>query len=450
VTLPVVAVVGRPNVGKSTLVNRILGRRDAIVQELPGVTRDRILHDAEWQGKRFMLVDTGGLEAAPTGDLARKVADMAKAAAAEADVVAFVVDVTEGITAEDREVADMLRKLGSRVVLVANKADNPMREADALELYELGFGDPMTVSALHGRNSGDLLDEITRNFPDSVPSEFAEPGVAIVGRPNVGKSSLFNRLVGTERSIVHNEPGTTRDAVDTVVEIGDERFRFVDTAGMRPQTRIDDSTEYYGWVRAMRAIRRADAALVVVDGAEGIARQDLRIAEEVANAGRSAVLVLNKVDLLEPVDRRIEEEEVRRRLPHLHYAPLVRVSALTGEGVERILPELRRVLQARPTRVPTHLLNAVIHDLQARSPIPSRGRGARIKYAVQAEGPPPTIVLFGSGRIPDRWLRFLDRTLRKRFGFEGTPIHFVMRGSAPRRGPAAQRPRRARPQERRG
>ncbi len=438
-TLPVVAVVGRPNVGKSTLVNRILGRREAIVQERPGVTRDRVLYRAEWLGRQFLLVDTGGLEADPEGALAGKVAETAKAAAGEADVVAFVVDATQGITLEDRAVADVIRRLGGRTVLVVNKADNAERDQSAVEFYELGLGDPVPVSALHGRRSGDLLDILTEGFGTEEPDEPSEPGIAIVGRPNVGKSSIFNRLVGMERSIVHDEPGTTRDAVDTVVVVGDERFRFVDTAGMRRAIRVDDSTEYYGTVRTMRALDRCDMALMVVDSAEGIARQDLRIAEEIVDLGRSAVVLLNKVDLLPPEERRIEQEEVRRRLPHLHFAPILQASALTGTGVGGILPAIRRVLDARPLRVPTHLLNAVVDDLQARTPIPSKSKRVRVKYAVQAETAPPRILLFGPGRIPDQWLRYLDRGLRERFGFEGTPIHFTLRGPAPRRGAGAER-----------
>jgi GTP-binding protein len=437
---PTVAVVGRPNVGKSTLVNRILGRREAIVQELPGVTRDRVLYPAEWQGREFMVVDTGGLEKDPEGPLAGKVAGAATAAAHDADVVVFVVDAVDGITAEDRDVATLIRKLGNRVVLVANKADNAARERSAAEFYELGLGDPLAVSALHGRGVGDLLDAITQGFEQFEEEEPSEPRIAIVGRPNVGKSSLFNALVGTERSIVHDEPGTTRDAVDTVLEVGEERFRFVDTAGLRKIIRVDDSTEYYGVVRTMKALDRCDVALLVIDAAEGVARQDLRIAEEIAGLGRSAVVLLNKADLLAPEIRKIEREETRRRLPHLGYAPLVMTSATTGEGIDQLLPAIRRVLEGRSVRIPTPLLNAAIDDLQARTPIPSRGVGARVKYAVQAEVAPPTIVLFGSGRIPDRWLRYMDRGLRERFGFEGTPIRFVLRGPAPRRGPGARRP----------
>jgi GTPase len=427
-TVPVVAVVGRPNVGKSTLVNRVIGRREAIVEERPGVTRDRVLYPAEWRGRPFLLVDTGGLEADPEGLLAGKVAEAALVAAGEADVIAFVVDTEAGVTAEDLAVADVVRRLGSRVVLVANKADTARRERDAVEMFALGAGEPIAVSALHGRGIGDLLDVLTEGFPVGTEEPEAEPGIAIVGRPNVGKSTLFNRLVQQERSIVHPEPGTTRDPVDTVIDVGGETFRFVDTAGMRRSARVDESTEFYGNLRTMRALQRCDVAVLVVDAADGVTRQDLRIAEEIAELGRSAVVALNKIDLLDADERLKKRTELRRRLPHVEWAPFVETSALSGKGVGAILPAIRPILEARTTRIPTPLLNVVVDELQARTPIPSTGRGTRVKYAVQAEVAPPTIVLFGTDRIPDRWLRYLDRGLRRRFGFEGTPIRFVQRG----------------------
>ena len=444
-TVPVVAVVGRPNVGKSTLVNRVIGRREAIVEERPGVTRDRVLYPAEWRGRPFLLVDTGGLEADPEGLLAGKVAEAALVAAGEADVIAFVVDTEAGVTAEDLAVADVVRRLGSRVVLVANKADTARREREAVELFSLGAGEPIAVSALHGRGIGDLLDVLTEDFPIGTEEPESEPGIAIVGRPNVGKSTLFNRLVQQERSIVHPEPGTTRDPVDTVIEVEGESFRFVDTAGMRRSARVEESTEFYGNLRTMRALQRCDVAVLVVDAADGVTRQDLRIAEEIAELGRSAVVALNKIDLLDADERLRKRTELRRRLPHVEWAPFVEISALSGKGVGTILPAIRPILEARTTRIPTPLLNVVVDELQARTPIPSTGRGTRVKYAVQAEVAPPTIVLFGTDRIPDRWLRYLDRGLRRRFGFEGTPIRFVQRGrSRDRRSRAATRGREAR------
>lgn len=433
-TLPVVAVVGRPNVGKSTLVNRFLGRREAIVEQHPGVTRDRVLYRAEWLMRPFLLVDTGGLEARPEAPLAEKVGEVARAAAAEADVIVFVVDVVQGITPEDRDLAGVLRKLGRRVVLVANKADNPAREQVAAEAYELGFGEVHAVSALHGRAIGDLLDDLTAGFADTEPPEQQESGIAIVGRPNVGKSSLYNRLVGSERSIVHTDPGTTRDAVDTLIEADGELLRLVDTAGLRRATRVDASTEYYSTVRTMRALDRSEVAVLVVDTEEGINRQDLRIAEQIIELGRSAIVLLNKADLLSPEERRERETQARRRLPHLDFAPFISASAVTGMGVDQLIPAVRRILDARALRVPTHLLNAVVDELQGRTPVPSRTRNIRVKYAVQAEVAPPTVVLFGAGDVPDPWLRYLDRGLRRRFGFEGTPIRFVLRGGDARSG----------------
>jgi len=444
-TRPIVAIVGRPNVGKSTLVNRIIGSREAIVEEKPGVTRDRILYTAEWRGRPFDVVDTGGLELRPQGELAGKVADAARAAAAEADVVVFVLDVTDGVTPEDRSVADVLRKLGPRTILLANKVDTAAREDELAELYELGMGEPLGISALHSRAVGDFLDVLTEGFPEGDPEESAEPSIAIVGRPNVGKSTLFNRIVGHERSIVHDEPGTTRDAVDTVVEIDGRSYRFVDTAGMRRSAKVpkggEGATEFFGSVRTMRALERSDVAVLVVDATEGISRQDQRIAEQISELGRSAVVVLNKVDLLETDELEKRREDLRRRLPHVRWAPMLDISARTGRNVPALLSEIDPVLESRTIRVPTPLLNAVVEDLQARTPIPSTGRGQRIKYATQAEVAPPTFVLFGANDIPDTWLRYLERGIRRRFGFDGTPVRFVTKGRERRKRAGSRRKR---------
>jgi GTP-binding protein len=361
---PVIAIVGRPNVGKSTLVNRIIGRREAIVEERPGVTRDRVLYQSDWRGRPFTLVDTGGLEPDPDGALAGKVTAAAKVAASEADVVAFVVDVTDGVTPDDTAVAQVVRKLGCRVVLVANKADNQRIEQNAGEFYALGLGEPVPVSALHGRGTGDLLDILTEGFPEGDDDAQLEPAIAIVGRPNVGKSTLFNRIVGTERSIVHDEPGTTRDAVDTVVEIEGRRYRFVDTAGMRRAARVDEDTEFFGSLRTVRAIERSDVAVLVIDATQGVARQDLRIADEIAELGRSAVVVLNKTDALETEDLMERRAEVKRRFPHLRWAPFLDLSARTGRNVQKLLAQLDPILEARTIRVPTPLLNAIVDELQ--------------------------------------------------------------------------------------
>lgn len=431
-TLPVVAIVGRPNVGKSTLINRILGRREAVVQERPGVTRDRIVYDADWLGRPFVLIDTGGLESDPQGELAGKVADTARIAAAQADVAVLVVDATQGITAEDRSVAESLRAIGNRIVLVANKVDSQGQETAALEFFELGLGRPHTVSAMHGRATGDLLDEITAGFATDDPPETSEPAIAIVGRPNVGKSSLFNRLAGSELAIVHDEPGTTRDSVDTIISSVEGTFRIVDTAGLRRAMKVDDATEYYSTVRAMRSLRRSDLALLVVDATEGISRQDLRIAEQIAELGRSAILICNKTDLLDPTDRDVELQEIRRRLPYLDYAPLIATSATKGRGLKQILPAAKRILEGRDVRIPTPALNNLIDDVQARTPIPSK-RPSRVKYAVQVETSPPVILLYGAFRPPPQWIRHLERSIRAKYGFEGTPIHLVGKGSSMRR-----------------
>jgi len=435
---PVIAIVGRPNVGKSTLVNRIIGSREAIVEERPGVTRDRVLYQSDWRGRNFTLVDTGGLELDPSSTLAGKVTEAAKAAATEADVVALIVDVTDGITPDDSAVADVVRRIGRPTVLVANKADNSKGDQNANEFYALGLGDPVAVSALQGRGIGDLLDILTEGFPQEDDEEAREPAIAIVGRPNVGKSTLFNKIVGAERSIVHDEPGTTRDAVDTVVEIGDRLYRFVDTAGMRRSARVDEDTEFFGSLRTMRAIERSDVAVLVIDATQGVSRQDLRIADEIAQLGRSALVVLNKTDALETEELMDRRAEVKRRFPHLRWAPFLDLSARTGRNVQKLLAELDPILEARQIRVPTPILNVIVDDLQARTPIPSSGRGQRIKYAVQAEVAPPTVVLFGANNIPDSWLRYLERGLRERFGFEGTPIRFVTRGKERRYGPASR------------
>jgi GTPase len=396
------------------------------------VTRDRILYTAEWRGRPFDVVDTGGLELQPEGALAGKVADAARAAAEEADVVVFVLDAADGVTPEDRSVADVIRKLGRRTLLVANKVDTAKREADIADLFTLGIGEPVPISALHSRGVGDFLDVLTEGFPEDDPEASSEPSIAIVGRPNVGKSTLFNRIVGHERSIVHDEPGTTRDAVDTVVEIDGRTYRFVDTAGMRRSSKVPKgdagATEFFGSVRTMRALERSDVAVLVVDGTEGISRQDQRIAEQIAELGRSAVVVLNKIDAVDAEDMEKRRADLRRRLPHVRWAPMLDISARTGRGVPAVLEALDPILETREVRVPTPLLNAVIDDLQARTPIPSTGRGLRIKYATQAEVAPPTFVLFGANDIPETWLRYLERGIRKRFGFEGTPMRFVTRG----------------------
>ena len=433
----VVAVVGRPNVGKSTLVNRLVGRREAIVEERPGVTRDRKELVAEWRGRRFRVVDTGGWVA---GDepLETQVRAQAERAVAVADVILMVVDVTVGITQEDADVARVLHRTGRPVILVANKVDDERRETDAWVFRRLGLGDPQPVSAIHGRGTGDLLDRIVGALgpppaepePEAGPAGPAGFAVAIVGRPNVGKSTLFNRLVGEERTIVHDRPGTTRDAIDTVVETPDGPVRFVDTAGMRRRARIDERTEHVAVLRSLAAVDRADAALLVIDAASGVTHQDQRLAERIDAAGCATVVVLNKWDLVTDTEQRAAVlAGVRDRLGFLEYAPVLRVSARTGRGVGRILPALREAEAAYRRRVPTAALNRVIAAAQQRHPPPAppRGRRPRILYATQGATDPPTFTLFTNRPLPRPYLRYLERCLREDLALGPTPIKLRVR-----------------------
>ncbi len=432
--LPTVAIVGRPNVGKSTLLNRIVGRREAIVEERPGVTRDRKSVEAEWCGRPFLVVDTGGWSAA--GDpLDASVSRQAERAWAEADVVLLVVDVTVGLTPEDAAVAGKLRGGTNPVLVVANKVDGPNREPDMWELVKLGLGDPHPVSALHGRGSGDLLDEVVALLPD--PSDDEEvgvpplgeeggekvPAVAIVGRPNVGKSTLFNRLIGDERSVVHDLAGTTRDSIDTEVETPEGRVRFVDTAGMRRRSRIDSGTEYYSLVRALQAVDAADLAVLVIDASEGVTHQDQRLAERIDAAGCPTVVLLNKWETLDAEARAQMELDVADRLHFLSTSPVIKGSALTGKSVHKVLPALRQAVDAYRRRVPTGELNQVLQAAQASHPSP----GGRVLYATQGAIEPPTFTLFANRDLPPTYLRYLERAVRDHFGFGNTPIKLRVR-----------------------
>jgi GTP-binding protein len=440
-SLPVVAIVGRPNVGKSTLLNRIVGRRAAIVQEKPGVTRDRKEVEGEWSGRRFTVVDTGGWLA--KGDaLDAKVSKQAERAWQDADVVLFVADASVGVTADDRAVAGRLRTRTGPLLLVANKVDGESREGDAWELMKLGLGDPWPVSALHGRRTGDLLDEIVRLLPlpgddEAEPDEFdAEalddapgaklpdvPAVAIVGRPNVGKSTLFNRLIGDERAVVHDLPGTTRDMIDTEVDTAEGRLRFVDTAGMRRKSRIDEGTEYYSLVRALQAIDDADIAVLVIDATEGITHQDQRLAERVDAAGCPIVILLNKWELLDAEARQDVLFQVRDRLHFLAQSPVLKGSALSGKGIHRILPALAEAVESYHRRVPTGALNQVLQAAQAAQPPPT----GRVLYGTQGATDPPTFTLFTNRDMPASYLRYLERKIREHFGFGNTPLKIRVR-----------------------
>jgi GTPase len=430
---PLVAVVGRPNVGKSTLVNRFVGGRETIVEQQPGVTRDRKELVADWAGRRFRVVDTGGWLAGGA-TLDRQVSRQAERAFAEADVILLVVDATVGVVEEDARVAARLRRAGPPVIVAVNKVDDASRESDAWAFTKLGMGDPHPVSALHGRGSGDLLDAVVAALPPATETASElETGagpfsVAIVGRPNVGKSTLFNRLVGDERTVVHDEPGTTRDSIDTIVETEDGPLRFVDTAGMRRRSRVDEPTEYYSLVRALDAVDRVDAALVVVDASEGVTHQDQRLAERVDAAGTAAVIVLNKWDLLDAEQRKDVMEQVGDRLAFLSYAPVLKVSALTGRNLRHVLPALREAEAAYHRRVPTAALNRVVTDAQQRHPPPAvRRHRPRVLYATQGASDPPTFTLFATHELPPTYLRYLERRIREAFDFGPTPLKLRVR-----------------------
>jgi GTPase len=442
---PVVAVVGRPNVGKSTLVNRLTGRRQAIVEQKPGVTRDRTTHQAHWRGDTFTVVDTGGWlpDWSPGRDrIAERVAEQAEFATEAADLVLFVVDATVGVTEEDAAVARWLRNGQLPVLVVANKIDelgDPQTYAgEVAGLHGLGLGEPVPVSALHGRGSGDLLDEIhdrlrsTGAFDRGVEPADDVPGVALIGRPNVGKSSLFNRLVGEQRAIVDERPGTTRDAVDTVVELpGGRRYRFVDTAGLRRRARMrrtGEATEYFSTVRTVEALESAAVALLVLDAGEPVGEQDQRLARQILDAGRALVVVLNKWDLVDDYRRDRLRRERDRMLGFIDFAPLVRTSALTRRGLERILPAVDRVLEQWHRRIPTAPLNDWLSEtVAATAPPMVAGRSVRLRYITQVGVGPPTFRVFTTGELTPAYLRYLERRLREAFGFEGTPLHLGVR-----------------------
>jgi len=434
--LPTIAIVGRPNVGKSTLMNRIVGRRIAIVEEKPGVTRDRKEVVSDWLGHFFVVIDTGGW-ISNSNALDMKVTKQAEQALEEADIVLFVVDVTAGVTGEDAQVADLVRRRTGPTLLLANKVDNSGLKNQMWELLSLGLGEPHPVSAMHGDGVADVLDEVVGLLPDIdeatmdqhassviVDPDDAYMSISIVGRPNVGKSTLFNRLVGEDRAVVHDMPGTTRDSIDTIVQTEMGEVRFVDTAGMRRKSRIDEDTEFYSMLRALKSIDKSDIALLVIDTTEGITHQDQRLAERIDGAGCPIVVVLNKWEMLDPEQRQAIDDAVERKLHFVGNSPILKMSALTGRGVHRLLPVLAETVSDYQRRVPTRQVNMVIRAAQQAQPAPA---GGRVLYATQGAADPPTFTMFANKTLPATYLRYLERALREAFDLGSTPIKIRVR-----------------------
>ena len=433
---PIVAIVGRPNVGKSTLFNRVTRTKLAIVEDTPGVTRDRLYQDAEWNNKRFTLIDTGGIEVNNDDTIMTKVRQQAQMAIEEADVIIFVCDGKVGVTVEDEEVAQLLRRTKKEVVLAVNKIENYDKMDDAYEFYQLGLGEPFPISASHGMNTGDLLDKVTELFPIDTEPEY-EPDVikiAVVGRPNVGKSSLTNAILGEERSIVSDIAGTTRDAIDTPFVRDGQRYVIIDTAGMRRKSKIKEAeaTERYSVIRSLRAVDRSDVVLMVINAEEGLIEQDKKIVGYAHEEGKAVILVVNKWDTVEKDDKTSArmEKEYRSELLFLQYAPMILVSAMTGQRVGKILSIVNRVAEQNNVRIGTSVLNEIIRDAVQLNPPPSdKGKRLKILYATQTDVKPPTFVLFVNEPeiMHFSYLRFLENKIRENFGFEGTPLRFVVK-----------------------
>jgi len=427
--LPTIAVIGRPNVGKSTLVNRMIGRREAIVEDTPGVTRDRVKYEAEWNGRRFFLIDTGGWEVKPEG-ISEKITAGAEAAIREADLVMFVVDAQVGALDEDQSLVDLLRKSGKKVILVGNKIDNAEDEADGYALWNLGLGEPRFVSALHGRGSGDLLDLLIAQLPEvgSAPVDDGYRRVALVGRPNVGKSSLLNVLAGAPRVLVDDAEGTTRDAVDELIDFGGTTWRFIDTAGIRRRAHQASGTDYYASLRTAIALDRAEVALVIFDASQILTEQDIRIVSMADEAGKALVIVMNKWDLVDEERQLVLDREIERQLERYPWAQRVNLSAKTGWHRDRLAPALRTALTNWEKRIPTAKLNAFLGELVAANPPPVRGgKQPKIKFATQAGTCPPKFVVFANGFLENAYRRFIERRLREVFGFDGTPIEVAVK-----------------------
>ncbi|MER5361765.1 ribosome biogenesis GTPase Der [Streptomyces sp. NPDC002785] len=430
--LPVLAVVGRPNVGKSTLVNRIIGRREAVVEDKPGVTRDRVTYEAEWAGRRFKVVDTGGWEQDVLG-IDASVAAQAEYAIEAADAVVFVVDSTVGATDTDEAVVKLLRRAGKPVVLCANKVDGQSGEADATALWSLGLGEPHPVSSLHGRGTGDLLDAVLEALPEAPAQRFGTAiggprRIALIGRPNVGKSSLLNKVANEDRVVVNELAGTTRDPVDELIELGGITWKFIDTAGIRRRVHLQEGADYYASLRTAAAVEKAEVAVVLIDASESISVQDQRIITMAVEAGRALVIAYNKWDTLDEERRYYLEREIETELAQIAWAPRVNVSAVTGRHMEKLVPAIETALAGWETRVPTGRLNAFLGEIVASHPHPVRGgKQPRILFGTQAGTKPPRFVLFSSGFLEHGYRRFVERRLREEFGFEGTPIHISVR-----------------------
>jgi len=432
VRTPILAVVGRPNVGKSTLVNRIIGRREAVVEDKPGVTRDRVSYDANWNGRAFTVVDTGGWNPDAEG-LAERISAQAEVAVGLADAVLFVVDATVGITDADEAVVKVLRKSGRPVILAANKVDDQRTEAEAFGLWNLGLGEPYPVSALHGRGSGDMLDAILEALPETPQESIGEPmggprRIAIIGRPNVGKSSLLNKLAGEERVVVDDASGTTVDPVDELVELGGRVWKFIDTAGIRKRVKTASGHEYYASLRTATAMERAEVAVLVIDGSQSISEQDMRIIQTVRDSGRALVICFNKWDLVDDERRYYLEREYERELVQVQWAPRINITARTGWHIDRLIPALDAALGGWETRISTGALNSFLGRLVAEHPHPVRGgKQPRILFGTQAQTAPPTFALFTTGKLDAGYERYIERRLREEFGFAGTPISIQVR-----------------------
>ncbi len=432
---PIVAVVGRPNVGKSTLFNRLAGERISIVQDTPGVTRDRIYADVEWTGRKFTLIDTGGMEIGAEDVILKQILQQAEIAIETADVILFITDAKAGMTDDDKQVANMLRRTKKPVVLAVNKIDNVNRDSmNIYEFYELGIGDPIAISAGQALGLGDMLDEVISYFPENAEAEEEEEviKVAIIGKPNVGKSSLINKILGEDRLIVSNIPGTTRDAIDTPIEIDGQKYVFIDTAGMRRKSKIKEEIERFSIIRAVAAVERCDVAILVIDANEGITDQDTKIAGIAHERGRAAIVAVNKWDAIEKNDKTMNQylKDIGNELAYMPYAPKVFISALTGQRITRMLELIQTVYQNHALRISTGVLNDVLIEATAmQQPPADKGRQLKLYYMTQVSIKPPTFVIFVNDRelFHFSYKRYIENQLREAFGFVGTPIHFIVR-----------------------